>query len=315
MDDLRTVGGTLRPLLDRVSSDRTLMLAIRRDYINIYYRGGSILRLTEIAERTYEAAFDWNYNGADERHPDLPQRIEHADAALEWAVAFGSLKAMMDRYLSEHRKPEREFQQVLAMENNLSVVSNESEYFIVDIEVAGSGIDARFDLVGVRWSAGDRKWSTLMCPVIIEMKCGDGALEGSAGIVKHLADIETFLSESGKYREFVDTIQSQFNQLDELGLLDFNRTADWKAVKIDASRRPEVLIVLASHNPRSTKLEQILASPELERFSRSPTFNLRFFVSSFAGYALHADCMLTLEEFRDVLGRRRSQGHGSDRNQ
>ena len=37
----------LEPVLDLVKSDYTLCLEIREDYINIYYRGGNILRIKQ----------------------------------------------------------------------------------------------------------------------------------------------------------------------------------------------------------------------------------------------------------------------------
>ena len=42
MDDLAQ--GVLSPLRDRVLADRSLCLEIRDDYLNIYYRGGNLLR-------------------------------------------------------------------------------------------------------------------------------------------------------------------------------------------------------------------------------------------------------------------------------
>ena len=37
--------GHLKPILDLAIRDHTLCLQIRNDYINIYYRGGNILKL------------------------------------------------------------------------------------------------------------------------------------------------------------------------------------------------------------------------------------------------------------------------------
>lgn len=48
MNDLKS-NGILHPLLERVKQDHTLMLSIRKDYINIYYRGGSILKVKRCA--------------------------------------------------------------------------------------------------------------------------------------------------------------------------------------------------------------------------------------------------------------------------
>ena len=59
LDDLLT--GELKPLLDMVHIDDTLDLELRGKCINIYYRGGSLFRITEKVSRTYEIFFDLNY--------------------------------------------------------------------------------------------------------------------------------------------------------------------------------------------------------------------------------------------------------------
>jgi hypothetical protein len=96
-------------------------------------------------------------------------------------------------------------------------------------------------------------------------------------------------------------MESQFNQLDELGLLRFKHSSNGTKVKLVANGKPEVIFILANHNPRSTKLSSILDHPEVVRYEQTQRFDLRFFVSSFAGYGLHADCMLTLTQFRKLL--------------
>jgi len=64
---------------------------------------------------------------------------------------------------------------------------------------------------------------------------------------------------------------------------------------------------LANHNPRSAKLNTILNDPRIDTYDHSPNFDLRFYVASFAGYALHADCMLTLSQFRGLLKNRNAE--------
>jgi len=61
MDDLIKPDGLLYPILKRVKIDHTLMLAIRENYVNIYYRGGNILRVTEQSKGSYQTFFDVKY--------------------------------------------------------------------------------------------------------------------------------------------------------------------------------------------------------------------------------------------------------------
>ena len=57
MNDLKNEDGKLYPLLERIKKDDTLLLSIRNNYINIYYRGGNLVRISYGA-KGYKAFFD-----------------------------------------------------------------------------------------------------------------------------------------------------------------------------------------------------------------------------------------------------------------
>lgn len=301
MSDLLNPDGLLRPILDRVKQDHTLMLSIRKNYINIYYRGGNILRVKEQRNGVYKAFFDNEYNKSGVRSPSLPGTIESMDTARKWVDSFQELKGIMDLYFSGYSKPEREFQQLTARENNFSTIANQSEYFISDIEFSDSSLGARFDMLALRWLVSQRKSTSNCRPALIEMKYGDDALRGNSGVLKHLQDIDALISNGDKYKDLLNTMEMQFNQLDELGLITFNRVANWTKIELDLNEKPEIIFVLANHNPRSSTLKTILNDPGIDAYDHSPNFDLRFYVASFAGYALHADCMVTLSQFRELL--------------
>ena len=157
MNDLLDPEGMLHPLLTRVKKDQTLMLAIRDSFINIYYRGGSILRVTEHSKGFYRTFFDSRYNKNEQDLPILPNTINDQGNAKKWVDSFPALKNVMDEFLTAFGKSEREFQQLVARENNFSSISNESEYFISDIEVTESISGARFDMVAIRWQVTKRR--------------------------------------------------------------------------------------------------------------------------------------------------------------
>ena len=293
----------LYPILERVKQDHTLMFSIRMDYINIYYRGGNILRVKENPGNSYSAFFDRNYNISDMPNPDLPPSITNQEDAKTWVNSLQNLKGVMDLYFSQYSKPEREFQQLIARENNFSTIAGQSEYFVSDIEFTDSSLGARFDILALSWLASQRKNTSGCRPALIEMKYGDNALGGKAGILKHLQDIDAFLSDTDKFKILLETMETQFNQLDKLGLLNFNRIANWTEIKLDDNAKPEVIFILANHNPRSSILSKILNNPEIDEYNHSPNFDLRFYMASFAGYALHTDCMLSLSQFRECLNR------------
>jgi hypothetical protein len=300
MKDLVLKDGVLHPILTRVKKDNTLLLSIREKNINIYYRGGNLLKVSEQKPGQYKTYFDGNYNISGEEIPNTPGLITNEVDAKNWVSTFPIRKNVMDEYLSIHSKSEREFQQVIARENNDSSISNESEYFISDIEFADNDLSARFDLLAIRWLTSQRKVGNKCRAALMEMKYGDGVLAGNAGITKHLKDIEAMILDRSRYANLLQTMESQFNQLDQLGLLKFNKGTSNAKVVLDVNDKPEVIFILANHNPRSSKLKTILSDPEVDRYAQSPLFDLRFFVSSFAGYGLHSDCMLTMDEFRKL---------------
>ena len=300
MNDLTQPDGLLNPILVRVKQDQTLMIAIREDNINIYYRGGNLLQLHQ-KNGSYRAFFDDQYNKSGHTSLGLSATINNQDDTRNWVAAFPGYKIIMDEFFYTHNKPEREFQQLVARENNHSTISNESEYFVSDIEFADASLRARFDMLAIRWSTAHRKNGSQCRAVLIEMKYGDDALGGSAGLLKHLQDIDALIQDSNRYVGLLQMMESQFNQLDQLGLLKFNRSTNETKVKLDASYKPEVVFILANHNPRSTKLKTILSDPEIEVYEKSERFDLKFFVASFAGYGMHTQCMLPLAEFRKLL--------------
>lgn len=302
-DDLKH--GKLSPLLSRIKEDDTLMLALRDGYINIYYRGGNLLKIEQKGSGgKYIASFDTKYhkNNAAPLLVKFPCPINNEADSRTLVDAIPALKYSMDRYFSQHRKAEREFQQLVARENNCSPISNETEYFIVDIEVAGALPKARFDMLAVRWLRDERKKQGTLVPVLIEMKYGSKALEGNSGLNEHLEDAVTLRADNKSWNSLRKGLEDQINQLDELGLLNFNRAATVTRLEIDPKATPELIFMLANYNPASTKLSKFLATME-EPTPDESGYDLLFFVSSFAGYGMHRACMLGLGEFKAVAAK------------
>ena len=298
MNDLLQPEGSLHPILERVKKDHTLMLSIRDGYINVYYRGGNILRVTRCND-AYQTYFDLQY-GLGQKIDSCEDIINNQADAEKLVTLLPDRKVIMDEYFAAKGKMEREFQQLVARENNYSSISNETEYFISDIEVTVPNL-ARFDIVAIRWPTKYRKYGSKCRPALIEMKYGDGSLKGDAGLLKHLEDMQAFILDREQYKDLLRTMQRQFNQLDELGLLNFNKGTSNAKVELNPADKPEVIFILANHNPRSSILKKIIRDPELEKYAQSKLFDLRFYIASFAGYGLHVDCMHTLAEFQKFV--------------
>lgn len=214
------LGGSLCALHERILNDNTLMLAVRNDYLNVYYRGGSLLKLSKKPKNGYEASFDPNYaKGSPFSVPDSPKRIRSRNDMQSWVDSFPQRKQIMDYWFTKHPKMEREFQQLVVRENNHSPISKDTEYFISDIELAESDLAARFDLLGFQWPIDNRQSGNVRL-ALMEMKYGDGALAGKAGIVEHLKQFHQLLLDKKNWNHSMIWLKNK--SINSTGLVCFN---------------------------------------------------------------------------------------------
>lgn len=273
--------GFLQPLLSAVLADNSLCLDIRKNYCNIYYKGGNLLRLSK-GKAGYASFFDANYG------VKAPSKtIQDKKRAQAWVDQIPALKKAIDAKVTL----EREIQQLLIRENNSERYAELTDYWITDQEYT-THLKSRFDVVALEWirASGFRKKPARLA--IGEIKTGDNALSserGGSGILKHCDDVETFLQE--KLPKFRDEIQGMVQQKAELGLLP----PEFAGVQI-SNEKPILFLVLSGHQPRSEKLRTELKLVQKMEYRQ---FDLRFAQASFAGFALFASHMRTL---RDVLG-------------
>ena len=279
----------LSALLQYVKYDNTLDIEIRENKINIYYRGGSALRITEVAPNKYGFHFDKNYFLSDSSL--LYDSIPILNSETDWKQYFPLVKQGMDFYITKRPKEEREFQQLVVRENNYSNISNATDYYIIDIEYDNHK-NARFDMVALEWesSGSKRKLPKSYKPKlsIIEMKYGDGALKGSAGMVKHINDFKQFLSNSIEVQDFKTEMITIFQQKRELGLIpclskDRNPN-EVTEVHLDI----EFVFLIANHDPASSILRS-----EMQKLP----IDIKFSASNFAGFGLFKENVYTHHQF------------------
>ena len=293
-------GGVLHDLLDYVQCDDTLDLEFRGEgRANIYYRGGSLFCIERSGDG-YTLTFDTKYcTACDEGLEKTP--------SLRAAVGLIPLyKHAMDVWFAKNRKYEREFQQLVVRENNRhGAISHASDYYIVDIEyayndnVSDKKTQARFDMIAVKWLSKSNERQNPSAPTlaIIEMKYGDGALGGNAGLKKHLEDFGT-LVKNGELDEFCADYSNVFNQKCALGLIPGKEGARIKITQRDI----ELIFLIANHDPDKTGLAKIVA--EIADVTMEYPYPIRFAYASMMGYCLYADQMKSLEEMQEFLNKK-----------
>ena len=293
-------GGMLHDLLDYVQCDDTLDLEFRGEgRANIYYRGGSLFCIERSGDG-YTLTFDTKYcTACDEGMEKTP--------SVRAAVGLIPLyKHAMDVWFVKNRKYEREFQQLVVRENNRhGAISHASDYYIVDIEyaynvnVSDKKTQARFDMIAVKWLSKSNERQNPSAPTlaIIEMKYGDGALGGSAGLKKHLEDFGT-LVKNGELDDFCADYSNVFNQKCALGLIPGKESARIKITQRDI----ELIFLIANHEPDKTGLATIVA--EIADLTMEYPYPIRFAYASMMGYCLYADQMKSLEEMQKFLNKK-----------
>lgn len=287
--------GELAPIVERVRADRTLCLEIREDSINVYYRGGSLLKV-ERAGSKYMFGFDHNYFNAS---PTLTPPPSPVDAAT-WADAVPAFKNAMDLFFGRVPKDEREIQQHLLRDNNFGGVARSTDFYICDIEYRSK--HGQFDAVGVHWpsSPQDRKRSEGRRLAFFEVKQGDGALDGDrtsdgkSGLHAHVRDVNSCLEGPGHLDAIKKEMLTIFNQKRALGLLDCG-----KDLGSFSDELPLLVLVLVNHDPGKTRLRELL-----QPVPDSPHADLRIAVGSLMGYGLYDQGVLSVAEALQQCGTR-----------
>ncbi len=289
--DLRL--GLLDPILDHVRRDNNVTIEIRSHYINVYYRGGNMLRITE-RRKGYLFEFDLQYIKANASAKamigSLPRIVATPGDIEDWREALPVIKAEMDSYFSTHGKAEREFQQLVVRENNAGRIAEKTDYYICDVEYQVR--ETRIDMV-----AAKRNGRGCLRLALIEMKYADSALVGKSGVVDHVRKAHTFLSSHDllKLKEEMAEILSVKRSLGLIaGLTNELAFSDEK---------PEFIFLLANHKPASGSLQLELQRLKSESFY--PEFcklaDLKIAMASFFGYGLYRECVYTLDEFETII--------------
>lgn len=292
--------GNLSILLNKVKSDDTLCLAIRENYINIYYRGGNILRVIQNGKE-YFPKFDLKY--CNHKYDILPykDKIKNCISIEDYIDCIPFIKAEMDLWFYEHPKSEREYQQIIYRDNNSGPIANDTDYFIADIEYANSENRSRFDLIGIKWlsNSASRKHAASPILALMEFKYGDSAISGGAGLVKHFMDIRRFIKSRQNYESLCSEVEEILNQNQKLGLLNISGKS--RKIKIDRNKKCEFILLFANHKPDSTIIQREIVKAHEQCPDILDWVDIKIAVANNLGYGLYDNNMISVDEYLKTM--------------
>ena len=237
-------GGLLSPISERVRRDIDLDLFIRGGYINIYFKGNSLLKLTEKRGGGYAVDIHRKYlQGLKLR------QISDRDDVDRFLEMIPFLK----ENILHHGKPslEIEYEQLIIRANNTEKRNN-TDYFFIDRQYT-LGDNYRIDLMGIHWPTPRRKGNTVF-PCLLEIKF---ALNTDIRKVdRQLMDYYQLIARNpGKIAR---DLKSSLIQRLELGLFDQqqNRLDALKTLEISPELEDyRFILAFVDYNPRSTLLD------------------------------------------------------------
>lgn len=293
--------GALHVVTDYVKVDPYLDLELRGNCVMVYYRGGKILTV-------YESQ---NLEGLANEYYKKDESIRIVPSLDSIHDYFAHAKHIVDIHESSNKSKlgEKEIQQRVVYENNMSVNSSNTDYFVADVEWADNDtLGGRADIVAFRWNHMEHSKRVVQL-TLIEVKQGEKAIKTvendeqiSAGLRKHYTDFLSFKSNSDYVSDCAKDMLLVLKQKKELGLIKgieklFENTVieDKSGNKIrkivdfepEIEVEPDFLFLLANYHHYSTNLQ--------EECKLLPN-DTKFINASFCGYGLYKDFVKTKEE-------------------
>lgn len=289
-------GSECNRILEIVKNDNDLMMFLRGDYVTVYYKS---LRILEI--KSGNRFFVHENYGID------PNKRE------SWERYFEEAKTALDRHTKKNKeKLEKEVQQRIVRENNYGRNAVGTDYYVFDIEYVHPKYNTgRFDALAFCWPTGKRKKGDGLQLAFIEVKAGEGAIDGDSGVFGHYQSVAAFLEALNKDEQektaFLNDMNTLIEQLRQLGLLKIltsnSREENLHQVTVSKEAKPQLIFALANYNTNSTKLKAELQSiREYNKERNTPLpFELLFATSPGIGYAFYSKYMLGIDAFAGKL--------------
>ena len=275
VDSLKS--GFLSGITQAVREDHELDLEIRDNYINVYYKGNSLLKLTESIAGRYQVEIHEKFTEG----LVIPSGLVDPETTRRFLDAIPLLKQNTLKH--GKRSLEIEYEQMIIRANNYEPRNN-SEYFVVDRQYTFSA--GRFDLTGIFWDRNHRKKGQEVAMCLMEVKCA---------LNQDMAEVHNQLS---RYYEAIEPRAASiaeegeriFRQKLELGLYDQPRERIEAMKTLTFSRdiaRFQFILILVDYNPNSSMLN--LKSLARLRFATQ----VKVF---FGGFAMWQQNVLSLKE-------------------
>lgn len=263
----------------------------------VYYRGGKLLT---IHEKKGLIGLDEKYYLGNETPMVTPVK----DNIFDY---ISKAKYIVDKFESVKGKlAEKEFQQRVVYENNLSRNANNTDYFIVDVEWADRNVlGGRADIVAFRWNHMEHKKRCIQL-TLIEVKQGEKAIKTtetlkndkiqvSPGLSKHYEDYLKLKGDEKVVREFKNDMLCVLKQKYQLGLtkgLDNLFHDKGKDINPELENEIDFVFLLANYHHYSSSLRE-----ECESLPN----DCKFFIASFMGYGLYKDRIYTKKAVKEIF--------------
>ncbi len=257
--------GFLADLRHRVIADHDLDLHIRENYLNVYYKGNSLLKLTELPSGCYHVDIHEKFRG------DCQLRDLNDHQTIQHLIAYVPL--LKDRIAIYGKTSlEVEYEQLIIRANNLEPRNN-TEYFVIDRQYAVE--TERFDLIGLYWNRQQRRRNqeVPLCLMEVKFALNSDIKEVHTQLTRYY---EVVQRQAAKIAEEHERI---FRQRLELGLYKqtAERLAAMKTLRITRDvTHFQFILILVDYNPHSLLLDR----EQLAQLAFAP--QIRVFKSGFA---------------------------------
>lgn len=293
--------GIYKTVTEIVKVDPYLDMEMRGDDgVMVYYRGGRILTIHETDGLT---GLDKEYYPANY----VGSLVPNTGNLLEY---LSNAKHLIDIHEVNGKKRklgEKEIQQRVVYENNLSVNAENTDYFIADVEWADNVLGGRADIIAFRWNHMEHRKRQLQF-TMIEVKQGDGAIATSEtidkngnpvplpGLKKHYDDFLELKKDKEYFNEVALDMLRVIKQKIDLGLVKglnyLFRNSAGEEVEPKIEDLPDFIFLLANYHHYSTSL-----SKECKKLPK----NSKFYLSSFMGYGLYKDFVFTKDKLQELF--------------